>query len=83
MFGQPSWNEQFDFYLDSMDYPLELKIIERDKFGDHFVGTTSSQHNKFHGSLHNCKGTYHSNMPKVQFFEIVTPNNHACEIFQF
>ena len=38
VFGQPSWNEQFDFYLDSMDYPLELKIIERDKFGDHFVG---------------------------------------------
>jgi hypothetical protein len=34
----PNWDEDFDFYLDSLDYPLELKVVERDKFGDHFVG---------------------------------------------
>ncbi|KAL5259389.1 hypothetical protein ACHWQZ_G009739 [Mnemiopsis leidyi] len=38
----PDWDEQFDFYLDSLDYPLELKIVERDKFGDHFVGRCST-----------------------------------------
>ena len=40
-YNMPTWDEQFDFYLDSLDYPLELKIVERDKFGDHFIGHMS------------------------------------------
>ena len=37
-FNIPMWDEEFDFHLHSLDYPLDLKVVERDKFGDHFIG---------------------------------------------